>query len=231
MALSLRRVRPGRELIEPRRYVPRHRHFDAYALIALSGSFEQVSYAGRVTARPGCLIVQPTLDCHANRTGGTGAEILRLSWPRVTDLGAAFALDDLDAVVRLAETDPAEATRCAMRQIASSESVPSRTDSWCDLLAADLAADSVPSLREWAERRGFGTDTLARRFARAYGISPSRMRSELKARRAWLAVTGSNAPLASVAAECGFADQSHMTRAVRALTGAPAGVWRTIVSS
>jgi hypothetical protein len=32
----------------------------------MAGAFEQASYAGRVTVRAGDLMVQPTLDCHAN---------------------------------------------------------------------------------------------------------------------------------------------------------------------
>ena len=33
-------------------------------------------------------------------------------------------------------------------------------------------------------------------------------------------------PLAEIAAETGFADQPHMTRAITALTGAPPRAWR-----
>jgi AraC-like DNA-binding protein len=36
----------------------------------------------------------------------------------------------------------------------------------------------------------------------------------------------SDTSLAAIAAECGFADQPHLTRAVASLTGCPPGFWR-----
>jgi hypothetical protein len=47
------------------------------------------------------------------------------------------------------------------------------------------------------------------------------------ARAAWLQITGSSDPLSRIAANLGFADQAHMTRAVKALTGAPPTRWPT----
>jgi AraC-like DNA-binding protein len=43
--------------------------------------------------------------------------------------------------------------------------------------------------------------------------------------RAWLALAGRR-PLADIAAETGFADQPHMTRAITALTGVSPRAWR-----
>src|SRR3954470_24038380 len=96
----LRSIRPGRERIPAFDVAPRHRHREAYALIAVGGWFDQAGYAGRVRARAGQLIVQPTLDCHANAIGPGGAEILRLPWPREEGYGGLYDLDDLDALVR-----------------------------------------------------------------------------------------------------------------------------------
>ncbi len=46
----------------------------------MAGAFEQASYAGRVTVRAGDLMVQPTLDCHANGLPSRHAHVLRLPW-------------------------------------------------------------------------------------------------------------------------------------------------------
>jgi AraC-like DNA-binding protein len=223
---NLRSIRPGRERIPAFHAAPRHRHREAYALVAVRGAFDQASYAGRVTARAGQLIVQPTLDCHANLTGAGGAEILRLPWAREEGLGGLYDLDDLDALVRLAERDPEEAGRQAAAELAAKAPRPPRLDCWSDALARDLANGAVSRLADWAERRGLAPDTLPRGFARLYGTTPARFRHELKVRRAWLAVTGGGAPLAGIAAEAGFADQPHMTREIRRLTGASPGHWR-----
>jgi AraC-like DNA-binding protein len=221
----LRSVRPGRERIAAFRAMPRHRHREAYALVCLAGSFEQTSYAGRVTARAGQLLIQPTLDCHANATTAGGAEILRLPWPCEEGLGARYLLDDPDALARLAGHDPLAASRAAMAGLAGKAPLPPRRDSWCDALAADLTAPGPLCLADWAALHGLAPDTLARGFARLYGTTPAHFRFELKVRRAWLALAG-RTPLADIAAETGFADQPHMTRAIHALTGAPPRAWR-----
>ena len=77
-APRLRTVAAGLERLERAGWLPRHRHRDAYALIAVDGVFEQVSYAGRVLARAGDLLLQPTLDCHANRALSEHVRVLRL---------------------------------------------------------------------------------------------------------------------------------------------------------
>lgn len=225
MCTTLRSVCPGRERIAAFGVMPRHRHNEAYALICLAGSFDQVSYAGRVTARPGQLLVQPTLDCHANATPAGGAEILRLPWPREEGLGGLYVLDDLDALVRLAERDPMAASRAAAAELAGRAPLPAKAESWCDRLAHDLGTPETTSLAGWAARHNLAADTLARGFVRLYGTTPARFRWELRARRAWLALAGPK-PLAEIAAETGFADQPHMTRAIHALTGAPPRAWR-----
>ena len=43
---------------------------------------------------------------------------------------------------------------------------------------------------------------------------------------AWLAIARTHTPLAAIAADTGFADQAHMTRSVKDVTGASPGAWR-----
>lgn len=225
--VTLRSIRPGRERIPALDLAPRHRHREAYALVAVGGWFDQVSYAGRVRVGAGQLLVQPTLDCHANETGPGGAEILRLPWRREEGLGGLYDLDDVDALVRLAERDPEAASRAAAAEIDVKAPRVPRIENWSDRLAAALAAGRVTSLASWAERQGLAPDTLARGFARLYRVTPARFRYELKVRRAWLALRG-GAALAEIAAAAGFADQPHMTRGISRLTGASPNVWRRL---
>ena len=225
-AVQLRSIRPGRERIPACDVAPRHRHREAYALVAVGGWFEQVNYAGRVTARAGQLLVQPTLDCHANATGPEGAEILRLPWPREEGLGGLYDLDDVDALVRLAERDPAAAGRAAFAEIGGKRPVAAKMEGWSDRLALDLGRGRVAQLSGWAAANGLAPDTLSRRFARVYGVTPAHFRWELKVRRAWLALAG-RASLAEIAAATGFADQPHMTRGIRGMTGATPAEWRS----
>jgi len=223
---SLRKIVAGRDRFPAGHRIDRHRHEHAYAILTLAGSMQQVSYAGRVTTRTGQLLVQPTLDCHANRSGPAGVSILRLPWRRECGLGGLFELAEADQVIRLAELDPFAASEWAIELVRGVAPVPPQLDDWEDLLAAELASGSVSSLSGWAASQGLAAETLSRGFARRYQCTPARFRGELRTRSAWLRLTGSGLPLAEVAAEAGFADQAHMTRSVGRLTGRSPGYWR-----
>jgi len=226
LAEFLRNIVAGRDCFPPGHEIGRHRHERAYAIFTLAGSMHQVSYAGRIVTKPGQLLVQPTLDCHANKAGPLGVRILRLPWPRECGLGGLFELLEADRIIRLADKDPVAAASWACELVRGTEPAKPQFDDWEDLLAAELAAGKVPRLQQWAAARGLTAETVSRGFARRYHCSPARFRCELRARNAWLRLTGSGLPLAEVAAEAGFADQAHMTRSVARLTGMPPGYWR-----
>jgi len=216
----LKSVTAGCEELPAGYDLPRHRHLESYAIVVLHGSFEQVSYSGRVRVRAGDLLLQPRLDCHANRT--SGARIVRLPW-RVDGLGGVYRLADLDAVARAAERDLGEALVAAG---AHQPARRARSDDWPDELAAAIVRREVDRLGEWAEQHGLARETVARGFGQAYGVSARRFRAELRARDAWLRLVEGHEPLAEIAAATGFADQPHMSRWIRSLTGrSPAG-WR-----
>jgi AraC-like DNA-binding protein len=224
---ALRTVPWGREVLPSGHDRSRHQHLHPYAIVVIAGQFDQVGYAGRIRVSAGDLLVQPTLDAHANQMPRTrGAHILRLPWPDADDLGGAIALDDLDAVVRTAERDPRAATALARAQTALAGPPRRRVHDLPDLLAAGLAAGDVPDLAGWAERHGVARETASRAFTAAFGVPARQFRAELRARAAWLQIVRTRAGLAAIAAATGFADQAHMTRHVRALTGASPARWR-----
>jgi AraC-like DNA-binding protein len=78
----------------------------------------------------------------------------------------------------------------------------------------------------WAELNDLARETVSRGFAAAYGIAPSVLRAELRARSAWLRITRGSDTLCRIAADTDFADQAHMTRWIRRITGAPPTAWR-----
>jgi len=120
---------------------------------------------------------------------------------------------------------------------------PGQRNDWPDLLAADLARDATSEravvstqsdspgpgrmpLSHWADANGLARETLSRGFVAAYGTTPSVFRAELRARAAWLRITRGRDRLSAIASETGFADQAHMTRWIRRLTGASPAAWR-----
>ena len=60
---------------------------------------------------------------------------------------------------------------------------------------------------------------VTRQFKRDFGYPPTLFRREARLNRAFSALTTSTARLADIAADCGFADQSHFSREVKAATG------------
>jgi AraC-like DNA-binding protein len=93
--------------------------------------------------------------------------------------------------------------------------------------ARERVADDVstpPSLSELATLVGLSKYQLLRRFERAYGMTPHGWLRQIRVERARASI-GNGTGLAQAAADCGFADQSHMTRAFAAHFGFTPGAW------
>jgi AraC-like DNA-binding protein len=88
---------------------------------------------------------------------------------------------------------------------------------WPDLLAEALSADPGLSLGVWARAQGLHLGSVSRGFRQVFDLTPIAFRLVQRTRRAMAAVKDSAQPLAHVAHDCGFADQAHMTRAIRGL--------------
>lgn len=222
-----RRITPGIETVASSSSLPRHRHFNAYASIVLAGTFEESGYSGRIRATVGDVLIHAVLDCHANRVVFAGLKLIRLEWRDLSGSGGLYRLDNVDEFARTAEKDVNEASllleSCLQRKKVPS---PGQKNDWPDLLLADLATNTATEIGEWAEANGLARETVSRGFAAAYGIAPSTIRAELRARAAWLRLTRGSESLCQIAGETGFSDQAHMTRWVRRITGAPPGAWR-----
>ncbi|MFR9751331.1 helix-turn-helix domain-containing protein [Nocardia sp. 004] len=111
----------------------------------------------------------------------------------------AMALEDI-VLCRAADAEPADPL---MRQVVAG-------------LGAGL---SVPAV---AAAAGLGERTLRRRSMAAFGYGPKTLARVLRLQRA-LTVARGGMPLADTAIMAGFADQAHLSREIRALTGIPLG--------
>jgi AraC-like DNA-binding protein len=222
-----RRVTPGIETLPSSFSLPRHRHLRAYATVVLAGSFEESGYAGRIRAIAGDVLIHPALDCHANQMISAGVTLIRLDWPDTSGIGGLYHLDEVDELARTAEKDVFEATLLLEHTLGKKSSPsPRQKNDWPDLLLLDLARNVSMEIGGWAEVNGLARETVSRGFAAAYGITPSVLRAELRARLAWLRITRGSDRLCRIAADTGFADQAHMTRWIHRITGASPSVWR-----
>ncbi|MFN2448001.1 MAG: AraC family transcriptional regulator [Vicinamibacterales bacterium] len=95
-------------------------------------------------------------------------------------------------------------------------------DAVCDRLADDVCGS--PSLAELAAIVALSRYQLLRHFERVFGVTPHGWLRQLRVERARAAIR-TGADLVRAAADCGFADQSHMTRAFVAHFGFTPGAW------
>lgn len=225
----LRQVTHGIEVLTENLTMPRHRHLSAYATVVVSGSFEESSYAGRICASDGDVLVHPALDAHENHRISSTVKLIRLPWLGRSNFGGLYRLTDLDEFVRIAEKDVREASARLALAICREPLAPFgvRND-WPDQLAADLARDASQRLGDWALAHGLMPETISRGFSKAYGIAPEVFRAELRTKAAWFRITRAGDHFGVIAAETGFADQAHMTRWIRRLTGLSPTAWRLL---
>ncbi len=87
------------------------------------------------------------------------------------------------------------------------------------------------SLEELGERIGIHPASLSRGFRLDEGLTVGEYLSRMRVQQACRQMADSNVTLAQVAAGCGFADQSHLTRVFKSITGSAPGVFRDLVSN
>jgi AraC-like DNA-binding protein len=211
----------GRERLEAHACIPRHHHWDGYITVVLGGGYQEAGFDGRRNLAAGDVVVHRRFDAHLDNIGSRGAELFNLPLLLGLALPVAFRIDDPDALARLAESSPIEAA-LALRPDGA---VAIQSD-WPDKLALDLTASHGQRLGDWADAMGLAAETLSRGFRAAYGITPARFRAEVRARRAMEMVDQTEISLASVAIDCGYSDQPHLSRAIVELTGRSPGRWR-----
>jgi AraC-like DNA-binding protein len=201
-----------------------HRHADAYAAIVLSGGYEEVGSNGRFHVGPGEVLLHHRFDAHFNRFERSGARLLNL--PLRTPVTAPLGrIDDPDQLVRMVEIDANYASIVLERRM---RPITPQLRDWPDILAQDLIADPAIRLDWWARDHGLAPATISRGFRKAFGVSAVAFRAEARTRRAFRQISHAKTSLALVAAEACFADQAHMSRAIKAMTGRSPGWWAKV---
>jgi AraC-like DNA-binding protein len=212
--LNLREAEPGRMRHGPRETLPRHLHEHAFAAVVLSGGYVEAGDTGRHRMEAGDVLLHRAWEGHLDRFGGRGAEVLVLEIAD-TDTGRLTGrVADPDALARLAERDPADAARLMLADL---QPRPEDEADWPDLLARALHDDPGLCLGAWAAARGLHLGSVSRGFRQVFGMTPVGYRLVQRTRRAIAAVRTSAEPLSLIAQDCGFADQAHMSRAIRKL--------------
>lgn len=82
------------------------------------------------------------------------------------------------------------------------------------------------TIEEVAERMGMSRRSLERYFQKETGMGPGRYRNLCRVARARDLLEFSAKSLAEIAGDCGFCDQSHLSRAFADVHGLAPGIWR-----
>lgn len=203
----------------------RHIHVKAYAALVVSGGYEEAGDHGRFRVKAGDVIFHDPFEAHLDRFPETGAVVLNLRLPLGRPCVPGIArVADPDSIVRLAERSSSQAVDVLLSFAVGEK--PQLAD-WPDELAAALMRNPSLKLSHWGETNRIAPWAVSRGFGMVFGVSPETFRARARARLALTRIHETQAPLASIAAELGFADQSHMTRSVKQLTGIAPQEWRT----
>jgi AraC-like DNA-binding protein len=202
--------------------LPRHLHAGAYATIVLEGGYEEAGEGGRWRVGPGDVLIHAPFSIHRNQALARGAWLMNLPLPASTKASACGTAKDAAMIIGLARRDPTAAADALLA--ASRDTAPPLVDA-PDQLAAILSGSEVLPIQAWSDGRGVARQTVTRGFRALYGVSPTRFRVEARARRAWKLIYQTRLSLVEAAADAGYADQAHMTRDVKALTGRTPGSW------
>lgn len=213
--------RNGRLFHLPGEHIGRHRHTPSFIAVVLRGSYLEAGDAGFMRLAAGDVVVHGPHEAHINRVGRGGAEVLLL--PGTAHRGCGGRIHDVDEIVRLAERDvhiAAERVSAALTTWAAS------AEDWPQMLADELIARPSLAIADWADQHRLRPETVSRGFRQVFGCSPKAFRASVRAHRAWREVKETRRPLKDIAADCGFADQGHMSRELAGLTGQSPAAWR-----
>ena len=220
----------------PGKRLPRHRHPHGCIAVVVEGAVDKAFARVSGTAAPGAVITMPPEEPHVDVFGRAGARIVVVESQAEEDVGLdrdwtclliatkiARELEAPDSFTPLAVEGLALELAAAARRL-TGPGAPHWLRSAREL-ALERALEPV-SVVEIAAELDVDPRLLARGFHEHFGASIGDY--VRNARLDWAAarLVQTDAPLATLALEAGFADQSHFTRSFKRRTGLPPGKYR-----
>jgi len=206
-----------------------HRHTSAYLALVLDGVYEERSVDGRYNLRPGMLVYHPPFHAHANAFISDEVRVLNVELEVSEQLLSRYRvapISNSDVFERLMHSQPAQTIEAATEVFGALSHRSEPTPRWIAVLARALAMESDPRpIKTLVRRLGVSPEHASRRFQKEFGVGPSIFRNEQRLRKAITALA-SGATLANAAVDAGYADQSHMGRAVKEAIGLTPGDFR-----
>ena len=240
------------ELCQPcSRSVPRHEHELAYVTVVLRGDYFEGDRGHLAELHPFTAVFNPAGVAHSTVIGPEGAFFFTIEFPKNTlrSLDLRLPLDTtfdrggglmLWPGLRLysafkAQTDPLGIEAGILEMLGAITQfgqLESSAPAWFRRVKERLTEEfrEPVRMRELAQDAGVHPVHLARVFYRIEKQTPGMYQQGQQVRVACKLLRDSERPLAGIAAECGFADQSHFTRVFHRMTGITPARLRKIIN-
>jgi AraC family transcriptional regulator len=233
---------------DPARPVARHTHEDAHFVLLLDGHYvSSARGAGHLHADP-ALIYNPPGTTHQDTFLDCRGRFLGISIARARLAEAAETVAPSEVALRLWAPDAlAIAQRIAGAMVHDATGfgleaaclelvgafgrdidLPRRPPRWLVRARDALHDRACERLGMTAVARDAGVHAvhLARTFRRFFGCTPAEYQRRCRVERAAHLVRSTETPLAVIAVDCGFVDQSHFTRAFARTFATSPGAYR-----
>jgi AraC-like DNA-binding protein len=217
-----------------------HEHAAPFVTIVLSGAYVEVHDGVPEVCRGGSIVVHAAAEEHADRFA-SDTRCLNVELPPESggllprgNIAAEIPplRDAVESVVRAfygfpRELDGAVRNLQSALLTRSSEAVQDRPH-WLHRVIDDFPWSQPVPLREAAALAGVHEAHFSRAFRRHVGMTANDYRARARVRLASKLLLTTTAPIASIALNAGFSDQSHLTRFFSERLGiSPAGYRRT----
>jgi AraC family transcriptional regulator len=245
--LSLPEAHLSRLVHEHPRRVPPHTHERPFFSFLLQGAYREQAARTLIEYEPLTLVYHPPAFEHHDEIGSLGGLFFAIEpspawlsfvqqetgdfpwrdlrggpavW-RTLALYSAFHARDLSIVPDLLFDLAASST--SLR--ASLGSIPPL---WLHRVDDCLRANPLLPLTDIAREAGVHPVHLSRTFRRFRGLSFASYRNQIRILSAARQLENRETPITSIALECGFTDQSHLTRTFKRLTGYTPAAFRRL---
>lgn len=229
---------------------PQHEFPWGYLVLTSRGDYQHTAKGQAYECKQGTLLVLPPSYSHSCRFGLNGARCISIL-PDAAFQGDPMIQRLLSDHRRLHLPDAERLQRSIERELGASDAAaglalqaatlemiaqacrhidaPSQhAPPWLFRVRERLHDDPsvAPSLPELAKLAGVHPAHLTQCFRRVHGVSIGEYLRRLRVEQARDALTATDAPISAIAADAGFADQSHFTRVFHRVTGETPLAWR-----
>lgn len=218
----------------------RHAHGYSNVTAIISGEMEERTESSEHRGRACSVLVKPAGTLHENHwLGRRGTRTISIemkdtpldAWRWLEDSETARAALALAAAMRGSSRDDVESQAMALLALATNVPAEKPAPAWLDEVKRTLEARFDEPLRfeELAVNVGLHPVYLSRAFRRHTGMAMSEYVRALRLRHARHLLSATSRTLASISAESGFADASHLCRVFAGAHGVTAKTFRRLV--